>query len=569
MGRLDDAAKHKVVELRKAGLSFRKIKAVLELENIKVSAQAIYLFLREFQGRPPGRVRPVEGGSSTTPAQVPARAGGVQDSWSSIHRQNLLREVSHHAGFTAATDFAKQTSTIPEASVKPSGSGEISGGSVPEQQHEGDKEENDIQIVSVTSLAQNSQQRAPESTVTRTQTGAVSSTITPSGAFMRRRVTPSPATSSMLAARKRLLDKALSHRMKSFHQVASLLRKDHSSIQGADLRSSMPQPPETYDLTAEKTVMQSQPGASSAPRRFLTQRLGMSVRSLHPPPRVGIRLPNRPPAPLTSSAPGGPIIRLQAPAGQGATRSEGNPSPQQVVQDTGARGGLQDQIQTLSSEVRSLGLAVKMLVEQQCRLEREQTQQTHIQKQILNTLQSLTSKLGRCSSAHQQHNKTPSPSALPTVSASTSFSQDTFNFSQGTYNQCSQTQSSYSSLEGLQNIEAFKLPGLSPTSINGFQPCSNPENLPLTHTPPQTQPYAAAYAQQTSQSLMPPYTQSYVPIYSSSHSQTFRGSENKASNFPSSCSSRTLQDCSVSTQPVINSNHSQEQEINIIKVEGP
>ncbi|MEQ2158871.1 hypothetical protein GOODEAATRI_016698 [Goodea atripinnis] len=57
MGRLDDAAKHKVVELRKAGLSFRKIKAVLELENIKVSAQAIYLYLREFQGRPPGRDR--------------------------------------------------------------------------------------------------------------------------------------------------------------------------------------------------------------------------------------------------------------------------------------------------------------------------------------------------------------------------------------------------------------------------------------------------------------------------------------------------------------------------------
>ncbi|XP_018536336.1 uncharacterized protein LOC108886141 [Lates calcarifer] len=570
MGRLDDAAKHKVVELRKAGLSFRKIKAVLELENIKVSAQAIYLFLREFQGRPPGRVRPVEAGSGTTTAQVQGRAGPAQESWSNIRLQNLLREASHHAGFTAAADFAKQTSTNQESSAKSSGYGETSGGSRPEQQHEGEKEENDIQIVSVTSLAQSSQQRGPQPSVTRAETGAVSSTLTASGAFMRRRVTPSPATNSMLAARKRLLDKALSHRMKSFHQVASLLRRDHSSIQAADLRSAMSQPPETYDLTTEKTVMEGQPGGGGTPRRFLTQRPGLSVRSPHLPPRVGIRLPNRPPATLTSSAPGSAIIRLQAPGVQGATRSDGNLSPQQGVQDSGGRSGLQDQIQTLGSEVRSLGLAVKMLVEQQCRLEREQAQQTHIQKQILNTLQNLASKLGQCSSAQQQHNKTPSPSALPTASASTSFSQDTFSFSQGTYTQCSQTQPSYSSLEGLENVEAFKLPGLSPTSMNGFPPCSNAESLPLTHTPPQTQPYAAAYTQQTSQTLMPPYTQSYVPTYSQSHSQSFRISESKSSDFPSSCSARTLQDCSASTQPVMNSNHSaQEQQINIIKVEGP
>ncbi|XP_076607736.1 uncharacterized protein LOC143333548 [Chaetodon auriga] len=562
MGRLDDAAKHKVVELRKAGLSFRKIKAVLELENIKVSAQAIYLFLREFQGRPPGRVRPVEVGSSTSPAQVQPRAGAVQESWSNIHLQNLLRQASHHAGFTPAANFAKQTSTNPDTGAKPSGSGEISDGSRAEQQHEGDKEENDIQIVSVTSLAQNNQQRSPQSTVTRAETGTVSSTLTSSGAVMRRRLTPSPATNSMLAARKRLLDKALSHRMKSFQQVASLLRRDHLSVQGADLRSAVSQPHETYDLTTEKTVMEGQAGGGGAPRRFLTQRPGLPARSVHPLPRVGVRLPNRSTSPLTSSAPGVAVIRLQTPGGQGATRSEGNPSPQQAVQDTGGRGGLQDQIQTLGSEVRSLGLAVKMLVEQQCRLEREQAQQTHIQKQILSTLQSFASKLGCCSGLQQQHNKMTSPSDLPTASASASFSQDTFNFSQGTYTQCSQSQPSYNSLESLENVEAFKLPGLSPSSMNGFTPCSNAETLPLTHTPPQTQPYSAAYPQQNSQTLMPPYTQSYVSTYSQSHPQTFRGSESKTSDFASSCTARTLPDCSVSTQP-------QDQQINIIKVEGP
>lgn len=327
-----------------------------------------------------------------------------------------------------------------------------------------------------------------------------------------------------------------------------------------------------FHLNIVQTVMDAHPGGGggSAPRRFLTQRPGLSVRSPHPPPRVGIRLPNRPPAALTSSAPGAAVIRLQTPGGQGATRSEGNPSPQQVVQDTGGRGGLQEQIHTLGSEVRSLGLAVKMLVEQQCRLEREQSQQTHIQKQILSTLQSLASKLGQCSTPQQQQNKTPSPSALQTPSASTSFSQDTFSFSKGTFTQCSQTQPSYNSLESLESVEAFKLPGLSPTSMNGFPPCSNAENLPLTHTSPQTQPYAAAYTQQSSQTLMPSYTQSYTSSYSQSHSQSFRLSENKSSDFPSSCSARTLQDCSVSTELLMNSNHStQDQQINIIKVEAP
>lgn len=40
--------------------------------------------------------------------------------------------------------------------------------------------------------------------------------------------------------------------LQSFHQMASLLRRDHSTVQSADLRGAMPQQPETYDLTTEK-----------------------------------------------------------------------------------------------------------------------------------------------------------------------------------------------------------------------------------------------------------------------------------------------------------------------------
>ncbi|XP_009276418.1 PREDICTED: uncharacterized protein LOC103897961 [Aptenodytes forsteri] len=54
MGRLDDHAKRRIVELRRAGLSFRKIKKVLELDDIRVTPQAVYLFLKRKTARANG-----------------------------------------------------------------------------------------------------------------------------------------------------------------------------------------------------------------------------------------------------------------------------------------------------------------------------------------------------------------------------------------------------------------------------------------------------------------------------------------------------------------------------------
>lgn len=213
MGRLDDAAKRKVVELRKAGLSFRKIKAVLELENIKVSAQAIYYFLREFQGRPPGRVRPfqdLEAGSSTSSAAPQPRAASSQESWS---LQSLRRGLSSHAGgFAGLSNFSRQYVTGGSSVAEASGSGEIAGSS--SKVDKDDRDESDIQIVSVTSLAQNSQQVNLVPTVTRAETSSTVSSDLGAGALVRRRITATSATRSMLAARRRLLDKALSQRIK-------------------------------------------------------------------------------------------------------------------------------------------------------------------------------------------------------------------------------------------------------------------------------------------------------------------------------------------------------------------
>ncbi|XP_051905804.1 uncharacterized protein LOC127590337 [Hippocampus zosterae] len=522
MGRLDDAAKRKVVELRKAGLSFRKIKAVLELENIKVSAQAIYLFLREFQGRRPGRVRPSEAGSNmaaAAPAHVQNLVGGLQESWGGIRLQHLLREAPRHAGFGK---LAKRPPAAADGKVTASGCGESSAESQTERRRRQGADDNDVQIVSVTSLAL-SQQRAAMS--------ATCSPGTASVACARRRVTPSPATSSMLAARKRILDKALTHKMK----VTSLLRREHANVQRTDLAAMSPQPVAAaaaahYDLTTGKSGAEADGPNASGP--FVPQRAGPSARSLHTPPRAGFRLTDPTAA---SSAPGGAVPRPPPSAGE-----------------PGQDGGLQEQIQTLGCEVRSLGLAVKMLAEQQSRSEREQARQTRIQKQILSTLQSLASAAGPGGNAGQAENKSPSPSRPPP--ASSSFGQDAFDF---TF-----SQAAYESLASLDPVEAFKLPALSPDAMNGLPPCSGAENRPLAHTPPpQTQqPYVGAYPRQNCQTLLPPYARSFAPAYDRSRPQAFGEAGSEPSDFQTGCPGGTLEDCGVPTR---------DQHLNIIKVEGP
>lgn len=539
MGRLDEAAKHKVVELRKAGLSFRKIKAVLELDNIKVSAQAIYLFLREFQGRPPGRVCPVD----TAASKMQTQGISAPEKWSAIHLQNLIRnssQQSQQCGFIAKS--------INPNNIKPTGSCSSSSSS----QGQGHKEENEIKIVSVSSLAQNTQTvtQAPVTGAT-TNVGCTTVAITP--ALMRRRISPSPATSSMLAARKRILDKALSHRIKSFQQVASLLRRDQTSVQGDNLRNVVQQQSNAGNSN-ERTSMEIQSkglgGTSSL--RFSVQRPNLPICSPHPPPRVGIRLPSQS---VACSVPGTSNLRLpMAPSSQISSHNEGNSSPQQTVQEPRVGVLLQDQIQTLSSEVRVLGVAVKMLVEQQCRLEREQVQQTNIQKQILSTLQSMSSKIGCCSTGQQQH-KTPSPAA----SKSTSFNQDSFTCGQGTYTQCSQTQPSFNAMDVLETAEPFKLPEFSPTSMNGFAACSSAESLPLISSP--------LYQEQNTQAHMSGFTQNYVPSYNQSNNQAF--TENKLATFSNSCAVRTFQECNISNAAVLSLSSSLQDQVDNIKVEGP
>lgn len=67
MGRLDDHAKRRIVELRRAGLSFRKIKKVLELDDIRVTPQAVYLFLKRKSVEPGSAAAGWDGDQPWTP----------------------------------------------------------------------------------------------------------------------------------------------------------------------------------------------------------------------------------------------------------------------------------------------------------------------------------------------------------------------------------------------------------------------------------------------------------------------------------------------------------------------
>lgn len=142
MGRLDDQAKHRIVVLRKAGLSFRKIKKVLELDNIKVTPQAIYLFLKR------KNIEPEKSSGATQ--NVPTKG----QPWEQAQLWNLLQDSG-----------GQKKERGPQAPSAPQTTSDI--------RPQDDKEEG-IKIVSVTSLSQGNPSLEPPSNALRTAPRAVS-----------------------------------------------------------------------------------------------------------------------------------------------------------------------------------------------------------------------------------------------------------------------------------------------------------------------------------------------------------------------------------------------------------
>ncbi|XP_016378128.1 uncharacterized protein LOC107716264 isoform X1 [Sinocyclocheilus rhinocerous] len=556
MGRLDDAAKRKVVELREAGLSFRKIKAVLELENIKVSAQAIFLFLKEFQGRARKQDGAAANSSHPVPVQTAARDVTSCETrpagWSDQQLRNLLREASR----VAASQQAGSSSDARGGQSSRTGSAGI-------RVAQGREQDEDIRIVSVTSLAQGTPHTGVQGPRSAVGTGAMSGAN-----YIRRRHTPSPAN-PVLVARKRLLDKALLHRARdhvilktgvmpannltifmvrdsvpqSGQQVSLSVRRDPSCFSGSEGRKlALPQTA-SYDLTtARPPHMRSLHQGASPHRRLMHQRVGVPVRAPQHPPRVGIHLPDPSTTGMTSQN-SAPPARVQN------VSNQPSPPPQRSGLDPGALSGLQEQIQLLGSELRSLGLALRMMVDHQGRLEREQAQQTQVQKQILGTLQNLSSKFEPL-----QSTSAPTLPASCSLASSAPFGQTATG--QGAYAQCSQAQTRYNEIHdsGLESIEVFSLDQLSPPTMNGFQQCPTSGGPPFTHA----------------QARTPTFTQTFAPSalqYTQPHTDSFTGMDNKSVDMPSTSAGGSFQACSPPNQSSSLPVSPHEPELNIIKVE--
>nr|XP_023692741.1 trinucleotide repeat-containing gene 6C protein-like [Paramormyrops kingsleyae] len=360
---------------------------------------------------------------------------------------------------------------------------------------EAGKDEEEIQIVSVTSLARGGHHRGLQ---------ASGMGVGLAAANARRRVALSPASNPTLAARKRLLDKALMHKTRireavpqSDQQGASLYRKDPSCLLSSDVRklTVMPQAP-SFSLNSPRPPLVrsrfgGQPPASVARRIFQT-RAGVSVRSMHPPLQrdpsscPAVRVANPVPSPPSAQA-----------AGMGAVRSQ---------------PGLQEQVQTLGVELRGLGMAVRLLAEQQGRLEREQAQQTQVQRQILSTLQGIASRLAPGKQSHCS--RTPPPPGPPT------YNQVPFEPPLSSYAQCSPAHPKTCELDGLaqEPLDAYKLAGLSPRGSNGFQACSSTDSFPAGHTSAQVQMRTLTYTQ----GQTPTYSQSYVETQSQAPEDHFQ-----------------------------------------------
>lgn len=266
----------------------------------------------------------------------------------------------------------------------------------------------------------------------------------------------------------------------------------------------------------------------------------MPTRSTEHLPRVGIRIAV-PGQSSTETQNASSSIRAQAPFKQ-----QQSPSSQQSNVNTGTLNTLQEQVKLLASEVHSLGLALRMIVEQQSRLEREQSQQTQVQKQILSTLQKLVSKQATCGF---QHSTTPIMPSCPL--SSSSYSQNTLTPSQGS-SLCTQAQSRYNEIDGstLDNIESFSLDSLSSVAVNGFQ-TSDSLSFNRTHSPPFTQSH----------------TPTFTPGMMQSHADTYAGMESKSAEMASPSTDRSFQACRSSnlssTEPI--SVH--DAQLTIVKIE--
>lgn len=478
MGRLDEPAKKRIVELRRAGLSFRRIKTVLELDNIKVSAQTIYLFLKKNKKI---KLEQEERGLGAAPAQsgVAVRGSGWADQqlWSLMQDRSAAGypRTTGQQGPSQARGQGSVLGTGPTGTPCDSGSprtAEDSGGSSRKGVAQERKEEG-IKIVSVTSLSETSgrlgfqkregvsgamnkgsfplnpaPQRGPQATcsVPHLQGPSPGSALPANSiskallaATNRRRVPFIQPRNPTLIARKRLVEKAILHKMKvketgsqNSQQMGQPSRRGQCYIESA--------PPNTmpgfsvssgsFSSAVTMTGVQNSPLVYSTPQQRLQGAVSSSVSR---GPTVSTASPAsmmRGASAQSSTSPG------QAQSSSALLTSSGNPSTDSshpakrttalpastrasltpcMGTSSGPCGGsaVLEQLGNLNSQLRTLSSVVLLLTEQQGRLEREQAQQTLVQRQILSTLQGLATSLRPAPPSPAPCTESPAPGQAP------------------------------------------------------------------------------------------------------------------------------------------------------------
>ncbi|XP_038276473.1 uncharacterized protein LOC119862968 [Dermochelys coriacea] len=366
MGRLDDQAKKRIVELRKAGLSFRKIKKVLELDNIRVTPQAVYLFLKRKNvelAQPPGasHLQPAGGrGSRRTAINL---AG-----WEDEQLWNLLQENETEQNKQAEPRGSRQPDPRPPALPRTATMS-------CKEPHLNDNQDckDSIKIISVTSLCKDSEQfgKVPavpmgpspvaqlspinSDSCSGIQTSAVGShpaPLSPATAQQqlnsRGRMFLPPARNPALIVKKKIVDRAI-----HLQKKATI----HNGHRPSDSTTVLP------------FLVGVQP-ASQPPRANPSVMAASMSHSAH------VKDASTQTALLNPTCPSG----NQNPVWGGQMLAP-SPSPHAIA----------EKLDAVHTQVQKLSHVMHAVLESQCRMERQQEQQQRFQQEVLMMLQQLRS----------------------------------------------------------------------------------------------------------------------------------------------------------------------------------
>ncbi|KAL8175172.1 UNVERIFIED_CONTAM: hypothetical protein K2H54_015073 [Gekko kuhli] len=366
MGRLDDHAKKRIVELRKAGLSFRKIKKVLELDNIRVTPQAIYLFLKRKNVDP---ALPLSG-SHQQPAleKESKRTVTGQAGWDDDRLWNLLPE-------NGAGQLRQRESRGHRTPCLTLGAGASCEGLSSDTSRDTPK------IVHVTSLSKDGGQFAkPNATCGALSTGphlgpsfdescpaprqasasvscpaSVTPVVPQHSLNGKGKLVLPPARNPALIVKRRIVGRAIHLQKKA-------------NVQNGQIQSG--------SAPAPSFVPRVQP-ASSPPGRTppaMTATIGCGTHTKEASTQTSSSGPTDSPA--NPTCPWG---------GQMVTSSAPTAGPQSLT----------EKLDAVHTEVQKLAQVMQAVLERQCRLERQQEQQHRTQQEVLMALQQLSSAVSQ------------------------------------------------------------------------------------------------------------------------------------------------------------------------------